>query len=58
MIDVCPVCGGDEITLESSRATETSTIHCNDCGLYIQSRIDEDELQKLWNDMDRRKFTA
>jgi uncharacterized protein YbaR (Trm112 family) len=58
MIDVCPVCKSDLITVESSRETETTLIGCDDCHFLVQAHLCEDELLKHWNDMDRRKFSA
>lgn len=45
----CPFCGNTEIRTDSLRSQKVSQVFCNDCGLMVQQRVDEDALIKFWN---------
>ena len=54
-IKICPKCGSDCITIESSREMQKSIISCDDCEYSIHKNIPEEDLIILWNKKRRLK---
>ncbi|PXV54179.1 hypothetical protein SAMN04487785_11442 [Dyella jiangningensis] len=52
-LEPCPKCGVDFVHINSSRDLGVSEVRCGDCGYAVQRPIPEEEIEELWNALDR-----
>lgn len=58
VIENCPKCDGDDITVDSSSSMQLSEISCGDCGHKLQAKVCEETIIERWNKAARKAKTG